>query len=164
MGAVPDLDALDKLLAAGTPGPWESDGFIVSAPHAWGLDEGGFVAGMIGTPGGTRVAEDAALIVAAVNSLPALIARVRLLEAAAQRYLDYTGEHHWRCEHRTAAVGWKEGEPPVIQCVCGHDALRAALDAQPPNPDRLTTEAAMIAGLIEDAEREGDATPREPQG
>jgi hypothetical protein len=160
--AVPDLDAMERLALAGTPGEWgvrsqTGDRLVraVATDH------------LICVP---EEKADAALIVAAVNSLPALIARVRLLEAAAQRYLDYTGEHHWRCEHRTAAVGWKEGEPPVIQCVCGHDALRAALDAQPPNPDRRPMYTA-IAGLIEDADRdralvaEWDATlPREPQG
>jgi hypothetical protein len=159
--AAPDLDALDKLLAAAPMQPWS----LTPNSAGWQVTIRMTDGSTIGQSGDNA----AALIVAAVNSLPALIARVRRLEAAAQRYLDYTGEHHWRCEHRTAAVGWKEGEPPVIQCVCGRDALRAALDAQPPNPDRLATEAAMIAGLIEDADRdraaEGAAQPpREPQG
>jgi hypothetical protein len=46
---------------------------------------------------------------------------------AAERYLGHTGEHYWRCEYRTAAKGWKKGDPPIIECICGLDALDAAL-------------------------------------
>lgn len=38
-------------------------------------------------------------------------------------------DHDWRCEYRTAAVGWKEGDPPVIRCECGRDDLDSALAA-----------------------------------
>ena len=71
--------------------------------------------------------ENAALIVAAVNQYAALLN----IRDAAQQYADWTGGHHWRCEYRTAEKGWREGEPPVIECVCGHDRLRDALAALP---------------------------------
>jgi hypothetical protein len=46
---------------------------------------------------------------------------------AAEDYVASTGAHHWRCEYRTAAKGWKRGDPPVIECICGLDSLNAAL-------------------------------------
>jgi len=66
----PDLDALAALLAKATPGPWD-------APN------GETMIDRVGTEDPVADAyhyEDAALIVAAVNALPALIARVRELE------------------------------------------------------------------------------------
>lgn len=70
----PDLDALEALLGKATPGPWgqEPFGLIVSQEE----NESGKHA-LIADPTGDA---NAALIVAAVNSLPALIARVRELE------------------------------------------------------------------------------------
>ena len=52
-----------------------------------------------------------------------------LLEIAghAEHYATWTGEHYWGCEYRTAAKGWKRGDPPVIECVCGLDRLNDAL-------------------------------------
>lgn len=47
--------------------------------------------------------------------------------AAADDYRAYTGGHYWRCENRTAAKGWKKGDPPIIECVCGLDRLDDAL-------------------------------------
>jgi len=46
---------------------------------------------------------------------------------AADDYRGWTGGHHWRCEFRTAAKGWKKGDPPVIECVCGLDRLNTLL-------------------------------------
>jgi len=66
----PDLDALAALLAKATPGPWD-------APN------GETMIDRVGTEDPVADAyhyEDAALIVAAVNALPALIARVRELK------------------------------------------------------------------------------------
>jgi len=37
-------------------------------------------------------------------------------------------DHDWRCEIRTAAAGWKAGDPPVIRCECGRVELDAALE------------------------------------
>lgn len=61
----PDLDALAALLERATPGPWYECSGLVTPSHRLFTE--------------TRH-ENAALIVAAVNALPALIARVRELE------------------------------------------------------------------------------------
>lgn len=61
--------------------------------------------------------------------------------------------HDWRCEYRTAEMGWVEGEPPVIKCECGFDDLQAAIvDAQL----ALKSEAALraVPGLHQPAVRE----------
>lgn len=52
---------------------------------------------------------------------------IALAIEAADDYRGWTGGHHWRCEFRTAAKGWKQGDPPVIECVCGLDRLNALL-------------------------------------
>lgn len=54
-----------------------------------------------------------------------LLALIDLAEAA----LAYDGEygHPWRCQYRTAAKGWKPGQPPIIECQCGLDNLERAL-------------------------------------
>jgi hypothetical protein len=42
--------------------------------------------------------------------------------------LDYSPryEHDRICEIRTAKAGWKPGNPPVIQCLCGFEELGRA--------------------------------------
>lgn len=45
---------------------------------------------------------------------------------AAELYFATLYEHHWRCENRTAAKGWKKGDPPIIECVCGLERLEKA--------------------------------------
>jgi len=59
---------------------------------------------------------------AAFAELPALLDVVDAID-------NFDGDlsHPHDCEYRTAAKGWKPGEPPVIECVCGMDALEAAL-------------------------------------
>lgn len=67
-----DLDALDALCAATTPGPWVADYAYSSrddAAHAWGPGCGDL----------DQVETDAAFIAAARSALPALVARVRAL-------------------------------------------------------------------------------------
>ncbi len=101
-----DLDALEALLAAATPGPWEARRDL-SGWSAWhdGLpievgDEGG-----LSEP-------DAALIVALRNVAPELLAVVRAAEAVRGRGLDAHG--HARTDRRTLHA---------------HCALSDALDA-----------------------------------
>jgi hypothetical protein len=57
------LDELEKLLAAATPGPWTHASDKLAA-------------------GNIKAPDNAALIVAAVNALPELLARVKRLEEA----------------------------------------------------------------------------------
>ena len=88
----PDLDALEALAAKATPGPWwqEPFGLIVSQNE----NESGKRA-FIAAPTGDA---NATLIVAAVNTLPALIKRVRELERERQNYRamrDNGGSTHW---------------------------------------------------------------------
>ncbi|MEU6387648.1 hypothetical protein ABZ847_29290 [Streptomyces bauhiniae] len=65
-----DLDALDAMAAAATDGPWTAH------------DDGLVWADRIGDPvSGSVLPEDAALIAAARNALPALVAEVRKLRA-----------------------------------------------------------------------------------
>lgn len=66
---------------------------------------------------------DDALIVVKVGQVEALLD----IAESADTYRSWLGQHHWRCEYRTVAMGWKHGEPPIIKCVCGLDALEAAL-------------------------------------
>jgi len=55
-------------------------------------------------------------------------AEVAALVEAVEAQLEYgEGGHSWRCEYRTAEKGWKEGDPPIIECRCGLDRLYAAL-------------------------------------
>jgi hypothetical protein len=56
---------------------------------------------------------------------------IEAYEAVAEAARDYSPErdHDWRCEYRTAEVGWQPGDPPVIRCECGFDELQAALAA-----------------------------------
>lgn len=65
----PNLDALAALLDKATPGPWDDCGAWVTPSHRKFTESRN---------------ENAALIVAAVNTLPALIAHVRELEQQVQ--------------------------------------------------------------------------------
>ena len=68
--------------------------------------------------------ERAELVAAALNALPDLLA---VLDAATEHLREGNLSHSWRCEYRTAVKGWKEGEPPVVECVCGLDNLDVAV-------------------------------------
>src|SRR3990167_8807489 len=46
---------------------------------------------------------------------------------AAKLRAEFAGEHYWRCEFRAVARGWKPGGPPIIECICGLEALDVAL-------------------------------------
>lgn len=108
----PLLDQLDQLRAAATPGPWAQNGadpaYIIGQVSEDGeeyldvADAGASV--RPGISGWRRAEADAALIVAAVNALPKLTAKLRAAEAL------------W-AEHHTAGV-------PVDPI-----RLRSALDA-----------------------------------
>ncbi len=78
-----DLDALDALAAAATPGPWEVE-FDGTEPAAVYADDGGIGTAYIcrDLAQGVSYGEaDAAFIAAAREAVPALTARVRELEA-----------------------------------------------------------------------------------
>lgn len=105
---------LRALLTNASGRPWERDPRVVVIED----DHGSELAFRV-TLG------DAALIVALVNAADDLIE----VAEAARLHLIVKGEHHWRCEYRTAAKGWKKGDPPVIDCECGLDDLDAALAA-----------------------------------
>ena len=66
-----EIDALEGLRAAGTPGPWVEGGVGQFVKEA---NRGDVVADL---RHGRKPYADAALIIAAVNALPALIAEVR---------------------------------------------------------------------------------------
>lgn len=84
----PLLDQLDQLRAAATPGPWAQNGadpaYVIGQVSEDGeqyLDVADAGAS-VGIGEGWRKAEaDAALIVAAVNALPKLTAKLRAVEA-----------------------------------------------------------------------------------
>lgn len=77
----PDLDALAALLDKATPRPWSyTRRDDHDAPASIAADSGQSAVAMCPRYGLSMFARDAALIVAAVNALPALIARVRELE------------------------------------------------------------------------------------
>lgn len=109
--ATADLNAIEALLAAGTPGPWRTG----TGDH-WCRDirAGSDSPAFCGARNGPA---DAALIVAAVNALPGLLARLRAAEAerdALRAALVKYGIHDVDCDER----------PDV--CSCGLDAAKGA--------------------------------------
>ena len=116
----PDLDALAALLDKATPGPWE----IREQHNQWLIGPEGWVVAYCGRITLSRAIDNAALIVAAVNALPALIARVReleqwqhdMVEKAAAKSLDGYRElaaraaaaENERDEARAAALAMRE--------------------------------------------------------
>ncbi len=82
------LDELERLLKAGTPGPWQ---LMAGDPLAIDAHQAVYVAKMTGATPVTRLANNAALIVAAINALPELVAmgrRVAELEGALSEMTD----------------------------------------------------------------------------
>jgi hypothetical protein len=79
-----DLDALDALAAAATPGPWFADSTEIG--RTYGDDPTGlietWVAESCDIDNPEQGAANAAFIAAARDAVPALTARVRELEAA----------------------------------------------------------------------------------
>ena len=76
-----DLEELERLAKAATPGPWEMvDARAFLDDEDFEIRNGGHCIGY-GTSG-----KDAAYIVAACNAVPELIARVRELEAELEQY------------------------------------------------------------------------------
>lgn len=80
-----ELDALETLRAKATPGPWADSGASFDNWH-----DHTFEMEFIDNTGGEnpRLREDVALIVAACNALPRLIARGRELEAEAAAFAE----------------------------------------------------------------------------
>jgi hypothetical protein len=67
-------DELERLLKAATPGPWQA---MAGDPLAVDAHEAVYVCKMTGATPVTRLAANAALIVAAVNALPELVAMAK---------------------------------------------------------------------------------------
>lgn len=113
-----DLDALDALLAAATPGPWglggEDECRIYSESEWVGI---------------ATVSPEAKLIVAAVNALPGLIVEVRALREVVEEARTLMGEPWY-----SRSVLPHECDHPET---CRPTRLRAALaryDAEAPQP------------------------------
>lgn len=94
-----DLDAAAALLDAATPLPWDGHHHLIFEPLENTPDgEAGAEVADVDHP------EDTALIVAAVNALPALVAAVRWAQGA---------PHHDGCGEAVGLAGWR--------CTCGRD-------------------------------------------
>jgi hypothetical protein len=83
------LEELERLLKAGTPGPWEAmigtqAGTFLRAPNAIIKNDRGpsYATEILSDEDYDTKDADAALIVAAINALPGLLDRVERLEAA----------------------------------------------------------------------------------
>lgn len=78
-----DIEELERLEREATPGPWRQDAYYPQ-----------LVAGMASVPGGVPyfAPADAALIVAARNQLPALLARVRELEGQVRWFVEHAAD------------------------------------------------------------------------
>jgi len=93
----PELEELKRLLAEATPGPWEKSGVrtkcIIEDAISIGADGLSYIYLPIGKTHNEQAGAlaDAALIVAAVNALPGLIARVEEMEAE----LEAARVHAW---------------------------------------------------------------------
>ena len=113
-----DVDALDAARAAATPGPWRQD-------SAWPCDFG--PAGDE-QHGNVDLPENAALIVAAVNALPDLLAEVRRGRALRERLEELA-------ESLTVATRDVGELSPEYRKHCGWhaDLLRAALATGDPS-------------------------------
>ena len=83
-----DLDEIERDAKAATPGPWNDDGVSVN-----GEDEDGNIA-MEWVANGDYAghADDARFIAAARTDVPALVARVRELQATQDRHLKLIAE------------------------------------------------------------------------
>lgn len=111
-----DLEALESLLADSTPGPWHRWGDTPFLAH---YDEYGneFLTVEV-TQYAVDPKADAELIVAALNSLPALIAEIRQLREENQRAKELLGEagevlgrHQWQpCARITAFLAGLDTE------------------------------------------------------
>ena len=117
-----DIDELERLLAVATDGPWR---------QPWGVDDPTIYAAdddfLIYDEGG-HTGADAALIVAARNSLPAILTEIRELRAENARLREaMKGPLAW-LERWAVHVGNCETNP---ECTCGlmfaQHELRAAL-------------------------------------
>lgn len=127
----PDLDKLKELLEKATPLPWRQGAYDMSQIAVDGeLHANGF-SKKIATTGAkedwrgvVRQADDAALIVAAVNSLPALIAKAERVDALMVALRNH-GKHDGLCA-RIGGYGY---------CSCGLEAELDALSPKSASPD-----------------------------
>lgn len=121
-----NLDALDALLAAGTPLPWRVESRACAPGDADDLEiigsppGGGEVVAVVegiecawGAEPATQYERDARLIAGAVNALPAHIREIRRLRAALARH----GQHDGDC---ALAIWTRRGaDYPKPACSCG---------------------------------------------
>jgi hypothetical protein len=114
-----EIERLEKLRAAATPGPWQANGRDIVLPDRalapWSKDE----------PKNVR------LIVTAINALPSLLATIRDLQAKlaeAERILANPPKHKfWRAGELNCPREIKagNGELHTLRCkVCGQDSPR----------------------------------------
>lgn len=96
-----DFRGLRDLLAAGTPTPWDADR----------LDDGVFHLARYGyaNPAVARVPKDtdAALIVAAVNSLPGLLERIDKLETLLREELQWASDNGYDASESRCPTCWR---------------------------------------------------------
>jgi hypothetical protein len=92
-----DLDELERLLGAATPGPWHREGDAIAETDNYEI---GIIA----------YAPDANLVVAAANALPALIARVREAEHRIEQWQRRVREQDRAMDTLLAARDYYKGE------------------------------------------------------
>lgn len=145
----PDLSALESLLAKATPGPWRNERTgdeetvmrIIHGRRSAGGSEVCIVT--TGSYNDATEAGNAALIAAAVNALPALIARVRELESDRTRLAQINAN---MAKHdRAAALAMRE------RCIKACDTERHGCTSQwgkhPAWADAINHCAAAIRAL-----------------
>lgn len=191
------VERLTELLAEAAPGPWKADD---GDCDIWGAFEDQTGAEIVYAIDPSRyhkhdddgrlerAKENIALIVEAVNALPALLARITALQREGEApWIVWSNEHHafWRANHsgytRSVEQAGRyshteaeaicraarpranstiyEGEPPEI-CMPAPEAL----DAPPPSREQIRAEAFREAANAADALSYGDANEEYRQG
>lgn len=121
-----DLDAIEALLAEGSPLPWRAYKYGILGGPGWDSSNGDIA----GDYQDDMRGEDTALIVAAVNALPALVAEVRRLRAVRDAAANLQ-EQREDCDNQT----WVEG--------------RTCRDAVGDEPDDWCATCALVHALEE---------------
>ena len=130
-----DLEELERLEREATPGKWQ-DGTATCCPDMGWVDGPRGKGRVCPThEGGKRThtldAADAALIAAARNALPALLARVRELEAERDRYAKLHSEAEAQIECRSAMAAELRALREVAEAAEHYRDMRWLDDATP---------------------------------